>query len=59
MANDFRPFGATMAKHSTASKTIEREDGTRQRGTAIDFHPEKTTWPFQQTLKHEKILKFN
>jgi len=28
MVNDFRPFGAAMAKLSTGSKTIEREDGT-------------------------------
>lgn len=28
MVNDFRPFGATMAKLSTGSKTIERDDGT-------------------------------
>lgn len=28
MVNDFRPFGAAMAKLSTSSKTIEREDGT-------------------------------
>ena len=28
MANDFRPFGAAMAKLSTGAKTIEREDGT-------------------------------
>ncbi|MDH5666824.1 MAG: DEAD/DEAH box helicase family protein [Nitrospira sp.] len=28
MVNDFRPFGKTMAKLSTGSKTIEREDGT-------------------------------
>ena len=28
MVNDFRPFGAAMAKLSTHSKTIEREDGT-------------------------------
>lgn len=27
MVNDFRPFGAAMAKLSTRSKTIEREDG--------------------------------
>ncbi len=27
MVNDFRPFGAVMAKLSTGSKTIEREDG--------------------------------
>jgi len=28
MVNDFRPFGPAMAKLSTASKTIERMDGT-------------------------------
>jgi type I restriction enzyme, R subunit len=28
MVNDFRPFGGTMAKASTRSKTIERDDGT-------------------------------
>jgi type I restriction enzyme, R subunit len=28
MVNDFRPFGSVMAKLSTSSKTIEREDGT-------------------------------
>lgn len=28
MVNDFRPFGAAMAKLSTGSKTIERADGT-------------------------------
>ena len=28
MVNDFRPFGSAMAKLSTASKVIEREDGT-------------------------------
>ncbi len=27
MVNDFRPFGPAMAKLSTSSKTIEREDG--------------------------------
>lgn len=29
MVNDFRPFGAAMAKLSTNSKTIERQDGTK------------------------------
>ena len=28
MVNDFRPFGAAMAKLSTSAKTIERADGT-------------------------------
>jgi type I restriction enzyme R subunit len=28
MVNDFRPFGPAMAKLSTNSKTIERQDGT-------------------------------
>jgi len=37
MVNDFRPFGGTMAKLSTSSKTIEREDGTEvDLPTAID-----------------------
>jgi type I restriction enzyme, R subunit len=36
MVNDFRPFGAAMAKLSTHSKTIEREDGTEvQLPTAV------------------------
>jgi len=29
MVNDFRPFGPAMAKLSTASKTIERDDGSK------------------------------
>ncbi len=29
MVNDLRPFGAAMAKLSTQSKTIERDDGTK------------------------------
>ena len=29
MVNDFRPFGAAMAKLSTSAKTIEREDGSK------------------------------
>jgi len=37
MVNDFRPFGAAMAKLSTGSKTIEREDGTEVHlPTAVD-----------------------
>jgi len=37
MVNDFRPFGKAMAKLSTNSKTIEREDGTEvSLPTAID-----------------------
>ena len=37
MVNDFRPFGAAMAKLSTASKTIERSDGTTETiTTAVD-----------------------
>ena len=37
MVNDFRPFGAAMAKLSTGSKTIEREDGTEvDLPTAVD-----------------------
>ena len=37
MVNDFRPFGAAMAKLSTGAKTIEREDGSEvELTTAID-----------------------
>lgn len=37
MVNDFRPFGPAMAKLSTGSKTIEREDGTATEiTTAVD-----------------------
>jgi len=37
MVNDFRPFGATMAKLSTGAKTIERADGAiEQITTAVD-----------------------
>lgn len=36
MVNDFRPFGAAMAKLSTSAKTIEREDGTVEIVTAMD-----------------------
>jgi hypothetical protein len=31
MVNDFRPFGAAMAKLSTNAKTIERQDGQQSR----------------------------
>lgn len=37
MVNDFRPFGATMAKLSTGTKVIERDDGVSvELPTAID-----------------------
>src|SRR6202140_3322638 len=37
MVNDFRPFGAAMAKLSTGAKTIERQDGSEvQLPTALD-----------------------
>ena len=38
MVNDFRPFGAAMAKLSTDAKTIERDDGTVDLTTAIGRH---------------------
>jgi len=39
MVNDFRPFGSTMAKLSTSSNTIERDDGSRVEITnALDSH---------------------
>jgi type I restriction enzyme R subunit len=37
MVNDFRPFGAAMAKLSTGAKTIEKSDGSEvEIATAID-----------------------
>src|SRR6266481_4181299 len=37
MVNDFRPFGAAMAKLSTGAKTIERQDGSEvELITALD-----------------------
>src|SRR5271167_3905094 len=37
MVNDFRPFGAAMAKLSTGAKTIERQDGSETAiATALD-----------------------
>lgn len=37
MVNDFKPFGPAMAKLSTSSKTIQREDGSSEEiTTAID-----------------------
>ena len=39
MVNDFRPFGAAMAKLSTGAKTIERDDGSEvELTTALDKH---------------------
>jgi type I restriction enzyme, R subunit len=38
MVNDFRPFGAAMAKLSTDAKTIERDTGTVDLTTAIGRH---------------------
>jgi type I restriction enzyme R subunit len=39
MVNDFRPFGATMAKLSTSAQTIERNDGSKtELATAVDGH---------------------
>ena len=35
MVNDFRPFGAAMAKLSTNAKTIERRDGSTEDVTAV------------------------
>ena len=38
MVNDFRPFGGVMAKLSTKSKTVEKEDGEEEvLPTAIDL----------------------
>jgi type I restriction enzyme R subunit len=43
MVNDFRPFGAAMAKLSTSAKTIERADGTStDLPVAVDKHRRST-----------------
>lgn len=42
MANDFRPFGPAMARLSTHSRTIERQDGTSAKlVTALDRNPRR------------------
>ena len=50
MVNDFRPFGAAMAKLSTSSETIERADGsTEDLTTAID-HKRRIDTAMRSTL---------
>src|SRR5258708_14345151 len=40
MVNDFRPFGAAMAKLSTGAQTIERQDGSEvELPTPLDKKP--------------------
>ena len=41
MVNDFRPFGSAMAKLSTSTKTIERDDGS---AVALCFRGVRTGW---------------
>jgi type I restriction enzyme R subunit len=51
MVNDFRPFGSAMAKLSTGSKTIEREDGTQVHlPTAIDKQQRRIDTSFEVYL---------
>ncbi len=46
MVNDFRPFGSAMAKLSTSSKTIERDDGTDVRlPTAVTKGSQQRDFP--------------
>jgi type I restriction enzyme R subunit len=48
MVNDFRPFGSMMAKLSTSSKTIEREDGTEiELTTAISKKHRRIDTPYE------------
>jgi type I restriction enzyme, R subunit len=50
MVNDFRPFGAAMAKLSTSSRVIERDDGagvscrSRSTGSGGSRRPMKSIW---------------
>jgi len=46
MVNDFRPFGAAMAKLSTRSKTIERADGSEIVGRGTRVHEETKKFYF-------------
>jgi type I restriction enzyme R subunit len=51
MVNDFRPFGPAMAKLSTASKTIEKDDGTTvELTTAIDKKKRKVDTAYEVYL---------
>jgi type I site-specific restriction endonuclease len=47
MVNDFRPFGAAMAKLSTGAKTIARDDGRRTdvaTAGVVSTPPTKSIW---------------
>jgi type I site-specific restriction endonuclease len=50
MVNDFRPFGAAMAKLSTSSKTIERDDGSMTELTMAIDRQRPSTLPTKSTL---------
>ena len=50
MVNDFRPFGAAMAKLSTSAKTIEREDGTEVELTTALDHKRRIDTAFEVYL---------
>ena len=51
MVNDFRPFGSAMAKLSTQSRTIERDDGREVAlPTAIDNYRRIDTEPASRML---------
>jgi type I restriction enzyme R subunit len=56
MVNDFRPFGAAMAKLSTSSKTIERDDGNKvQIPTAIDRKSRRIDTSYEIYLLYQAI----
>ena len=65
MVNDFRPFGAAMAKLSTGAKTIEREDGIGQsnsrrpstRSAASTPHTRSTSGLYQAITGPEERQK--
>jgi type I restriction enzyme R subunit len=58
MLNDFRPFGAVMAKLSTNSKTIEREDCTEvQLPTAIDKKSRRIDTSYEIYLALSALLR--
>jgi hypothetical protein len=55
--NDFRPFGAAMAKLTTSSKTSEREDGTEVELTTALDKKRRYRWSESNVSHLKKSLK--
>ena len=67
MVNDFRPFGAAMAKLSTKAKTIERDDGSSVNMTTVGVGKRRIDTAYEVYLglyqaitgpeEHQKIFR--